>query len=107
MPERLRQTTNYIKSVPLPQPDRTLVCRDHQVVLHRPKTPRDSLYLRMFTHRGRDSLASGLAGDNVATVADVRSQTRLVRFRDKALLFQCVSSENCELCISFSCSPTY
>jgi len=28
-------------------------------------------------------------------------------FKDKALLFQCESSEDCELCIDFSCNPTY
>jgi hypothetical protein len=27
--------------------------------------------------------------------------------KDKKLLFQCVSTENCELCTGISCSPTY
>jgi hypothetical protein len=27
--------------------------------------------------------------------------------KDKRLLFQCVLSENCELCIGFGCGPTY
>ena len=43
----------------------------------------------------------------IASINDAQSNDQLLKDKEKKLLFQRRSIENGELCIGFSCSPTY
>ena len=79
MPEGFRQGADYCESLLLPEPDRSIVRRDDEIVLHGPKAPGSGLNLGMPAHFRGNALAAGLFRDDVPAVADVGTQTGLVR----------------------------
>ena len=49
-----------------------------------------------------------VATDKDGLIAFVNKRAKeILRFKDRTLLFRCISKENGELCIGFRFSPTY
>ena len=71
MPERFWQGADHLKPVPFPKADRTIIRRDNQVVLHRPKALRYGLTLRMFTHFGCNPFTARIFCYDITAVTNV------------------------------------
>jgi hypothetical protein len=80
--ESARERADHSKSEISPEAQRTFVCRNDEVELHRPKAATPSFMQTMFRHGSPDPATSGGWQNHEAGVSDMRSEPRLVGFEN-------------------------
>jgi hypothetical protein len=82
MAEGTREGADDGKAEPLPQLDRGLVRRDHEVELHGPIAEAPCLFQAMLTHSPADAEATSRGRDHKSGVGHVRTQAGLIGFQN-------------------------